>query len=131
VRGLLSIPVALILAAAIHVDWHLARSHDHGELSGGLTLHWLIAIPVFALAAWHISRRFVRAGMASIVTIGVAVVLGQILEPLGEYVFLQDPLSEVFAAPRVMAFLAFLAVGLVTYALVFTTLRRSSATKPS
>ena len=130
-RGLLSIPVALILAVAIHVDWHLARPHDHGGLSGGLALHWLLAIPVFALAAWYISRRFVRAGMASIVTIGVAVVLGQIVEPLGEHVLLQDPLSEVFAAPRVMAFLTFLATGLLTYALVFTTLRRSGATKPS
>jgi hypothetical protein len=41
---------ALGIAAAIHVDWHLAR-HLHVPLSFGWAWHWVLAIPVFALAS--------------------------------------------------------------------------------
>jgi hypothetical protein len=42
--------VALGVATAVHLDWHVARPAVH-HLSMGWTLHWLLAIPVFALTA--------------------------------------------------------------------------------
>lgn len=115
-RALLSILVALVLAAAIHVDWHLARPHVHGGLSAGLPYHWLFAIPVFALSAWYIARRNARLALTGVVTIGVAVLLGQGLEPLVEYVAYGTPIAEVFRPARVGAFAVFLGIGVATYA---------------
>jgi hypothetical protein len=123
-RGLLSIPFALILGAAIHVDWHLARSHDHGGLSGGLSYHWLIAVPLFAVAAWYLGRRSEHPLTAGAITTGVAVVLGQVLEPLGEHLFFSAPLSAVFAPDRLMAFATFMTAGVLSYWLMTWLLSR-------
>lgn len=117
-RNLLSIQVALVLAAAIHVDWHLARPHDHGGLSGGWPYHWLFALPVFALAAWYLARRSTRPIAAGAVSITAAVLLGQGFEPLGETLLFGDPLSETFSPHRLGAFAAFMAAGIVTYGVV-------------
>ena len=115
VRRLLSIPAALLLAAAIHADWHLARPHDHGGLSGGWSFHWLVAVPLFALTAWYLNRRSGRPLAAGAVTIGAAVFLGQVLEPLGEIALFHDAWSEVFSPERMGAFGAFMAAGIVAY----------------
>src|SRR5712691_5391708 len=56
-RFYLSLPLALLLGLAIHLDWHLAR-HEHDGRSLGWDAHWLVAIPIFALAAWYIARRW-------------------------------------------------------------------------
>ena len=118
IRALVSIPAALWLAAAIHVDWHLARPHDHGGISGNFASHWLLALPVFAFTAWFLGRRAGRPVAAGVVTIGVAILLGQVLEPLGEIVLFHDPWSEVFSAERNAAFASFMVAGIASYGLV-------------
>jgi hypothetical protein len=111
------------VALAIHVDWHLAR--HHGRLSGGWREHWAFAIPVFALAGWYAARRCPhRLGVVSASTLALAVLLAQVLEPLGEYVFFRWPLNQGFGPARQVAFGLFLAAGLPTYALVALTVRR-------
>lgn len=114
-RALLSIPVTVALAAAIHADWHLARPHDHGGLSGGWSFHWLVALPLFALTAWYLKRRSGRPLAAGAVTIGAAVFLGQVLEPLGEIALYHDAWSDVFSRERLAAFAWFMVAGIVAY----------------
>src|SRR5262245_46148731 len=46
----------LLLGSAIHADWHFARPAHH-RLSLDLSWHWLLAIPVFALAAYYVASR--------------------------------------------------------------------------
>ena len=123
-RRLLSIPGALLLAAAIHADWHLARPHDHGGLSGGWSFHWLVALPLFAFTAWYLNRRSGRPIAAGAVTIGAAVFLGQVLEPLGEIVLYHDAWSDVFAPERLRAFASFMVAGIVAYGGAIWWLRR-------
>lgn len=110
--------VALLLGAAIHVDWHLAR-HGHDGRSLGWSWHWVVAIPMFALAAWYMARRFRnRLLFASVITLGAVVLLGEVLEGVGEILLYGDPLREVFAAERLAALSAFMAAGLVSYVAV-------------
>jgi len=111
------------LAAAIHVDWHLAR-HGPG-LSLGWAYHWLVAIPVFALAAEHTVRRWrSHAGVAGVVSIVIATVLAQVLEPIAESLFFGVPLGYGFRPERLTAFGAFLVVGILTFGVVVSVLRR-------
>ena len=67
-RLLQSVFVVLGLTTAMHLDWHLARHGD--RLSLGWAYHWVLAIPVFALAAWRTVRcwpgRVLGAGLAGI-----------------------------------------------------------------
>jgi hypothetical protein len=126
---LLSIPAALWLGAAIHADWHLARPHDHGGLSGGMSFHWLVALPLFAFTAWYLNRRSGRPLAAGAVTIGAAVFLGQVLEPLGEIALFHDAWSDVFAAERLAAFASFMVAGIAAYgAVAWWLARRLEAT---
>lgn len=108
---------ALLLAAAIHVDWHLARPGHHSDLSGHWAQHWLLGIPVFALLALHESRWPSRyRWRSSAVLILVGVFLGQVLEPLSE--LFGAPWSYAFSGIRWAAFAEFLAAGLLTFLVV-------------
>lgn len=114
-RHLVSWPVALLLGAAIHLDWHVAR-HGDDHRSMGWRWHWTLAVPMFAAAGWYITRRFEgRIVPAGFLTLGAAVALGQVVEPLGELLLYRLPLSESFGAARLGALAAFLAAGLVSY----------------
>lgn len=105
---------ALLLAAAIHVDWHLARPGHHSDLSGHWAQHWLLGIPVFALLALHESRRPSRyRWRSSAVLILVGVFLGQVLEPLSE--LFGAPWSYAFSGIRWTAFSEFMVAGLLTF----------------
>ncbi|HEU5217130.1 MAG TPA: hypothetical protein VFU23_00625 [Gemmatimonadales bacterium] len=102
------------LATAIHVDWHFARPH-HMRLSLEWGSHWLLAIPVFALAAWFLASRFPdRLPAASALTLLGAVLAGQILEPMAENLS-DGALSLAMPGARWTAFAQFMAAGLVTY----------------
>ncbi len=115
--------VTLGLAAAIHIDWHLAR-HGPG-LSLGWTYHWLVAVPIFALTAVLTVHRWrSAAGVAGIVIIVIATVLAQGLEPIAESLFFGVPLGYGFRPERLTAFGAFLGIGVATFGVVVSVLRR-------
>jgi hypothetical protein len=78
--------VTLALAAAIHVDWHLARPTHH-RLSLGWAQHWIFAAIVFAIVGCLIARAAPNALWRVAATIvGLAVVLAQLVEPVIEMI---------------------------------------------
>jgi hypothetical protein len=118
--------VSLVLAAAIHTDWHFARP-EHHRLSLGLPWHWLLAIPVFALAAWYVARVWpTQVLQASIAILAGGIVMGAVLEPAFEY-FLGGATREwAFGAERNMAAATFVGTGLLAYLATLAVIRRSS-----
>jgi len=93
-QPILRSPAAWIAAAwvgvMIHVDWHLGRP-GHGHRSFDLTYHWLAALPMALPVAWLAVRRWPHAALsAGAVMLGLGIVLGQGLEPLGEVVLYQE-----------------------------------------
>jgi hypothetical protein len=121
--------LVLLLVVAIHADWHAARpALHHHRLSFGLERHWLLAVPVFALAAAWVHRRWPgRLLAASAANLGLAAVGAQLLEPLGEQAWYFHRFGLGIEPARWGAFLAFMAVGLATYALTLAVLRRTTA----
>lgn len=76
--------LVFVLAAAIHVDWHLARPAHHG-LSLEWAHHWLFAVAVFALVGWLIARGWPDgSGWVALKVIALAVLFGQGIEPVLE-----------------------------------------------
>ena len=109
--------VTLGLAAALHLDWHVARPAAH-HLSLGWAWHWLLAVPVFALTAWYVLRAWPeRVVGASVVIIGVAVLLAAVVEPAWE-VWTGAPVGWAFGRARLVAFGAFLAAGMISHVTV-------------
>jgi len=79
---LISLPLILILATLVHIDWHFARPVHH-RLSLGWSTHWLFCIAVFAAAGWYIGRRWLnRHWTAAAWNVGLALFTAQVLEPL-------------------------------------------------
>src|SRR5687767_624359 len=76
--------LSLLLATALHVDWHLARPAHH-RLSLDWSHHWAATAAVFALVACYIARRWptYRWRLGVVVFIG-AVVIAQVIEPMLE-----------------------------------------------
>ena len=110
--------VSLALATAIHLDWHFARPAHH-QLSLGLSWHWLLAIPVFALVAWYVVRVWPAQLLpASVAIIGSAVLAGGVLEPVWEYMIGDAPFEWAFGTERNVALLAFVVTGLLTYCVI-------------
>ena len=127
--SLLSFPVALTLGLAIHLDWHLAR-HEHDGRSLGWDAHWLVAIPIFALAAWRIARRWPPPDTPwrpAALAVALGVLLGQVLEPLAEIIHFQATLAEELEPARLTAFAAFTVTGVVTMGLALAALTRRRA----
>jgi hypothetical protein len=123
--------VALALAVAIHADWHFARPTHH-RLSLGLPWHWILAIPVFALAAVYVARTSAsRVRQASLAILGTAIVTAGILEPLWEYTLGGATLEWAFGAQRNIALAAFVVTGLMTYAAVLALLLRTKRVSPA
>ena len=119
-----SLPLSLLLGLAIHIDWHLAR-HEHDGRSLGWDAHWLLAIPIFALAAWFIARRWpTNPWRPAALTVALGVFLGQVLEPLGEIIHFQATLAEELEPARLTAFALFTLTGLVTMGLTLWVLAR-------
>jgi hypothetical protein len=116
--------VTLGLAVAIHLDWHAARPTTH-HLSLGLSWHWLLAVPVFALVAWYVVRAWSnQVTRASLWIVGGALVLGGIIEPAVEYYFEDATIDWAFGPLRNTALATFVATGLVAYAAVLAVARR-------
>ena len=124
-RTISAVFVALGLAVAIHTDWHFARPAHH-RLSLGLSWHWLLAIPAFALTAVYVSRAWPRQiTRASLAILGAAIVAAGILEPLWEYALGGATFEWAFGAARNLAFVSFAAVGLIAYVATIALLSRS------
>lgn len=117
-RALPCLVYAALLAAAIHSDWHLSRPGHHGGMSGDWALHWVIAVPVFALIAWLVSREpaATRWRAAACIIVG-GVVAGQLLEPLFEVLTDGVGWSWMLLDIRWTAFAEFMATGFVTFLL--------------
>ena len=128
-RSHVSFPVALFLGVFIHLDWHLAR-HEHDGRSLGWDAHWLVAIPIFALAAWRIARRWpppANPWLPAALTVALGVLLGQVIEPLAEIIHYQATLAEELEPARLTAFAAFTVTGVVTMGLALAALTRRRA----
>ena len=128
-RSSFSLPLSLFLGATIHLDWHLAR-HEHDGRSLGWDAHWLLAIPIFAFAAWRIARRWPppdNPWRPAALSVALGVLLGQVLEPLGEIIHFQATLAEELEPARLTAFAAFTATGVVTMGLALAALTRRRA----
>jgi len=133
-RRFISPWLVLLLAAAIHADWHAARpAQHHHRLSFGFGQHWLLAVPVFALAAAWVHRRWPgRPLAASVANLGLAAIVAQLLEPLGEQAWYFHRFALGVEPERWMAFLAFMTVGIATYAVMLAGLRgRKSPVAPA
>jgi len=124
---------ALILAAGIHLDWHLGRPGHHANLSFHLPYHWLLALPVFS-GLWLLVRwrwpdsPWKTAGLVIL----VGILLGQGLEPLGEVIASAGRHQPFAQAVRWKVFGEFILAGLVTIPLAATLVRgRRSPTKGS
>src|SRR2546422_2185834 len=101
--------LALLLGAFIHLDWHLAR-HEHDGRSLGWDAHWLLAIPIFALAAWFIARRWpppANPWRPAALSVALGILLGQVIKPLGEIIHFQATLAEELEPARLTAFALF------------------------
>lgn len=79
-----ALTLSVLLAAALHIDWHLARPTHH-RLSLGWPYHWLATALVFAVAGWIIARVWPgsRWRLGAVVFIA-AILLAQGLEPMLE-----------------------------------------------
>ena len=116
--------VILALATAIHLDWHVSRPTTH-HLSLGWSWHWALAIPVFALAAFYVSRRYLADPVrASIGILGAAILLGALIEPAWEYWLGDASFDWAFGPHRTHAALVYVITGIATYAAVLFLLRR-------
>ena len=118
----------LLLATAIHTDWHFARPAHH-RLSLDLSWHWLFAIPVFALAAVYVAKRSPpRPLSVSVLLIGLATLIGAVLEPAYEYFLGGATWDWAFGPERTWAAIAFVMTGIVAYAIPLMLLLRKDPT---
>ena len=100
--SLRSLPLALLLGLFIHLDWHLAR-HGHDGRSLGWDAHWLLAVPIFAFAAWRIARRWPppdNPWRPAALSVALGILLGQVIEPLAEIIHYQATLAEELEPAR-------------------------------
>jgi FtsH-binding integral membrane protein len=114
----------LLLATAIHADWHFARPAHH-RLSLDLSWHWLLAIPVFALAAVYVAKKNPPRPLAvSVLLIGLATLIGAVVEPAYEYFLGGATWDWAFGPQRTWAALAFVTTGVVAYAITLLLMKR-------
>jgi hypothetical protein len=115
VPKLTALGLSVLLATAVHVDWHFARPTHH-RLSLGWPYHWALTALVFGLVAWMIGRRWPESrwhlGLA--VFVG-AVVLGQLIEPAAEVALDYHRLGYPAEPERWIAFAQTMAAAVPTY----------------
>lgn len=109
--------LGLLLAAGIHVDWHLARPHHH-RLSLEWREHWIFALVLFALVGMIIARLWpAERWRLGAWTLAAAVAIGQGLEPVLESVFYDHRIAYDVEPARWAAFAVCMAAGIPAYAL--------------
>lgn len=111
-RRVLFVSLVLVLAAAVHVDWHLARPAHH-RLSLAWPHHWLFAAAAFAAVGWVIARRWPAApGRVAAGIVSLALGLAQGVEPVLEVALYQHRLGYPSEPGRWAAFGLCVAAGL-------------------
>ena len=116
-RRVLFATLIVILAGAIHLDWHLARPAHH-RLSLGWGQHWLFAATAFALVGWLVARAWPEdVWRRGTVIATLAVVLAQGLEPMGEVALALHRLGYPDDPARWTAFFVCVATGVPAYLL--------------
>ena len=104
--------LVLVLAAVVHIDWHLARPAHH-RLSLAWPQHWLFAAAAFALVGWLIARWWPDTPWrAAVGIVGLALVLAQGVEPLMEVAVYEHRFGYPTDPGRWTAFAVCVAAGL-------------------
>src|SRR5687768_4498118 len=115
-RRVASIPLILLLAIGVHVDWHLARPLHH-RLSLAWQHHWIFAALFFSAAACVIAFRWPRAAQWR--TAGWILLWGlvgaQLVEPVLTLAYYEHRLGYEVEPERWEAFFECLAAGLPAY----------------
>ena len=125
----ISWPLVLILATLVHIDWHFARPLEY-RLSLGWSTHWLFGIACFAMAGWYIGRRLSNTGWkAAAWNVGLALFVGQGLEPVLEAAFYDRRFGYPVDSERWAAFWEFIGAGLPALVLTmwWLTVRRAAS----
>ena len=101
---------AFLLAALVHLDWHLGRPLEM-RLSLAWPLHWLTGLAAGAAMAWMFLKRFEpSAAWRRLVLVGVlGFVLGQFVEPALEVVAFGVTFEQVYPWVRWRLFFEFAA----------------------
>lgn len=115
IRRFLFGALIVLLAGAIHLDWHFARPAHH-RLSLGWGQHWLFAATAFALVGWVVARTWPEdVWRRGTVIAALAIVLAQGLEPMGEVALALHRLGYPDDPARWTAFFVCLAAGVPAY----------------
>jgi hypothetical protein len=112
-RQLISIRSIVLIAVAIHLDFHMGRPH-HWEGSLGWEYHWLFGLVSLFLFGWYVARKWPERPWLVLAVNGLlGLFVGQIIEPLGEVLFYRESLRNVYPPERWIVFGEFALAGLV------------------
>ena len=109
--------MSLLLAAGIHVDWHLARPLHH-RLSLAWQEHWIFATTLFALVGCVVAHGWpAQRWRAGAWVLAAGVLIAQVVEPLLEAIFYDHRIAYDAEPARWAAFAMCLLAGIPAYAL--------------
>lgn len=123
--------LSLLLATALHVDWHLARP-EHHRLSLEWSHHWIATAAVFLIAGCVIARLWPehRWRMSAAVFLS-AVILAQFVEPTLEVLVYEGRLGYAGEPARWVAFWKSISAGALALALGLLCARRPLSLRAS
>ncbi len=127
-RRFASVSLVLLLAAGIHIDWHLARPLHH-RLRLDWRYHWVYAALLFAGVASLVVARWRGRGrwrMGAWVLVW-GLVVAQLVEPVLTVAYYEHRLAYEVEPERWRVFSECLAAGLPTYVVVLGCLRRRTS----
>ena len=116
--------LSLLLAAALHLDWHFARP-EHHRLSLGWSNHWMLTAAFFLFAGCVIARRWPeqRWRMSAVVLLSAAII-AQLVEPTLEVLFYEGRLGYDGEPERWTAFWKAIVAGSIALTLGLVCVRR-------
>src|SRR5918997_775149 len=123
-RRLGTVSLALLLAAGIHVDWHLARPLHH-RLSLEWQHHWIFAVLLFGCVASLVALRWPPAEhrRMGVWVLALGLVLAQLVEPTLTLAYYEQRLAYEVEPERWRVFFECLAAGLPTYVFTLAAIR--------
>jgi hypothetical protein len=126
-----TIILSVLLAVALHVDWHLARPLHH-RLSLEWSHHWLATAGVFLIVGCIIARSWPehRWRMAAAV-VALSAVLAQLVEPVLESLVYDHILAYDVEPARWVAFFKSISAGAVAIIIGLLCARRPFSLRAS
>jgi hypothetical protein len=107
--------LSVVLAAVLHLDWHVARPTHH-RLSLDWSYHWIVTALLFAAIAWFIARKWPQRAWALGAWVFVAaVIIAQGVEPVLESAFYDGQLAYDVEPERWTTFLRSMAAATPMY----------------